>query len=171
MAWVVLTPDRVTGFRRARKGPGPRGAYAAQAARQCAAPCPDFRTWHPTNIGCPTLSAPLFLRLGWEGIKDPPHIQVHEEGVWPASQDCEPAAADGCAMSGFSDMAYHQHRVPHPRRAFVFAPRVGGNQRPTPHPNPGKAKYRACRKGRPVRRRVTESLSPCMALATVPSSG
>jgi hypothetical protein len=69
-------------------------------------------------MGCPTLAASLFLRLGWDAMQHPVPTSV------PRLRDFFPSRRRETTN------AHSPSGVPHPRRVFVLAARVGCDAAP-----------------------------------------
>ncbi len=105
-----------------------------------------LRCKHTKTSGCPILSASLFLRLGWDTSNPTPRFSssyplvMSERGPKRSSVPGSPKSGlcslgwrlgvvsrriCFCTCPCFCDATHQDQRVPHPKRVFVFALRVG----------------------------------------------
>ena len=77
-----------------------------------------------TTRGCPILSAPLSLRLGWD-TSNPPQSLVSLSGVWPLLGQTESKDPRLFLHLPLQRKRTTTRGVPHARRVFDFAPGVG----------------------------------------------
>jgi hypothetical protein len=121
-----------------------------------------IRSRDPTQAVCPIHGAHLFLRHGWEctNSRVTPGSQIHlsrrafAAKVWKLGAPGPDSGTWESTNFNVSVSRSHSSRVPHPCRAFVFAPWVGN------HKLPGHDVTISLKSAIPENSRNTRSISP-----------